>query len=76
VDELKSSMLATVDESTVIQSKIMRIAHLKVFWILKLDSTCKAVWINPIAVKTIAQQILNLVKCKTIASRIQHAQSS
>jgi len=60
-DELKYWMSTKSDNSTVIQSKVRRIAHLKRFCIPNIGSTGMETWIIQMTAKTIAQQTLNLI---------------
>jgi len=61
VDELKYEMSAKREESTVIQSKAMRIVHLKPFQILKIGLNGMGTSIIQMTVKTIGRRMLNLI---------------
>jgi len=74
-DELKYWISAKSEESTVIQSKGMRIARLKPFRTQKISLTGMGTWIIQMTAKTIAWRTLNLAWSKTIASTIRNAQS-
>jgi len=69
-------MFARSEESTVIQSKVMRIAHWKAFLTLKIGSTGMGTYIIQMTVKTISQRTLNLICRKTVSSVIPKAESS
>ena len=69
-------MSAESAESTVIQLKVTRIAHLKAFRTLKIGLTRMGTEIIQMTVKMIAQQTLNPIWTKTIASRIRNPKSS
>jgi len=74
--ELKHSMSAQSEESTIIRWNVMRIAHLKAFQKPKIGLTGLATWIIRMTAKTIAQQTLDLILSKAMVSRIRNAQSS
>jgi len=75
-DKLQYSMSAKSIESTIIQSKVMRIAHLKAFRKPKIDYTGMATWIIQMTVRTTASQTFNLIWRETMTMRIRNAQSS
>ena len=75
-NEHKSLMPAESKESTLIQSKTTRIAHLKVFWTPKIGSTGMATWIIQMTAKTIPQLMMNQIQSIIVALRIRNAQSS
>jgi len=56
-DELKYFMSAKSDTSTVIQSKVMRVAHLNSFQTRKISLTRMVAWIIQTTVKTIAADV-------------------
>jgi len=60
-DELKYWMSAESEESTVIQSQVMRIAHLKEFPTLRIDLTGMGSWIIGMTVKAIAGRTSNWI---------------
>jgi len=75
-DKLKYWMSAESEQSTVIQSNGMSIAHETAFRTLNIGLTGIATWTIQMTVKTIAQQTLILTYSKTMASRIRNAQGS
>jgi len=74
--ELKYWISGKSDESTVIQWKVMRLAHLKAFRTLKISSTGMGTYIIQMTGKTIAWRTLNLILSKTTAARICNAQNN
>jgi len=64
------------EEFTVIQSKVIWMAHLIAFRILEIGLPALQTQIIQMTVKTIAQQSLKLICSKTRASRIWNAQSN
>jgi hypothetical protein len=65
-DELKCKISAETEQSTIIQSKVTRIAQLKAFRTLKIGLTGMENWIIRMTAKMIPRQTLNLEWCKTI----------
>jgi hypothetical protein len=57
-------------ESTVIQSKLTRIVHLKPFLTLEIGLTGIGIWIIQMIAKTIVQWPVNLIGRNTIALMI------
>jgi hypothetical protein len=49
------------EDSTFLQSKAMKTAHLQAFWTQKLGFTGITTWIIQIKAKTIVRQMLNLI---------------
>jgi len=60
-DELKYWMSTKSEESTITQSNVMSIAHLKAFRTLKIGLSGMGTWIIQITARTIAQRTLNLI---------------
>jgi len=60
-DELKYLMYVESEESTVMPSKVMRIAHLKAIETPKISSTGTATGIIQMPAKTIAWQMMNRI---------------
>jgi len=75
-DELKYLISAESQESTLIQSKVMSIAHWKAFRTQKIGFTGMGTKMIQMTTKTIARRTLNLIQRKTIALRIPNPQSS
>jgi hypothetical protein len=69
-------MFAESDESTIIQLKVTRMAHLKAFRTLKLNLTAMETLIIQMTAKRIAQWALHLIRNNPIACTLQNAQSS
>jgi hypothetical protein len=57
-------------------SKVMRIAHLKAFWSLKIGLTGMGTNIIQMTAKTIAQLTFKLISSNKIALSIRNAQTS
>jgi len=74
--ELKYEISAKSKESTVIQTKVIRIAQLKLFRTLTIGLTGIGTWILQISAIMMMRWTVNLIKSKTIASRIQNSQIS
>jgi len=60
-DKLKYWISAESEESTVIQSKVIRITHRKAFRTLKIGLAGMGTWIIQLTAKAIAQWTLNLI---------------
>ena len=75
-DELKHWLSTEPEESTVIQSNVTTIAHLKVFQTLMIGLTGVGTCIVQMTAKMIAGWTLNVIWSKTIALTIQNAQIS
>jgi len=75
-DELGSWMSTESWESTVIQSKMSRIAHLKALQTLKIGWTGMVTSIIQMTAETIAWQMMNQIWSTTTASSFRNAQSS
>jgi len=75
-DKLNYLMSAKSEESTVIQSKVMRVAHFKAFWTPKIGLPGMVTWIIQMTAKIIAWQMSNFIYGKTMASMIRNIQTS
>jgi len=61
-DELKYYMSAKSAKSTVIQSKVMRTAHLEAFLTSIIGLTGMVIWIIQTKAKTTVRQTINLIQ--------------